>query len=81
MGQKSSMDADTKPSGDPPQSAPSKNARRAAANSDDPMAGNEPGEVPDEQARLLHTQVKGKGKRVHYEGDSDTSPRPPSAGT
>jgi len=79
IGQKSSMAANTRPSGAPPQSAPSKNAQNAA-HSDDPMAGDEQGEVPDEQARLLRAQEMENGKHVHYEADSEPSSRLPSAG-
>jgi CheY-like chemotaxis protein len=81
MGQKSSLEANTKPSGKPPQSNPSENVRSAAANSDDPTVGDEPGEIPDEQARLLHAQEKGKEKHVHYETTSETSPDSPTAHT
>jgi DNA-binding response OmpR family regulator len=81
MGQKSSLEADTRPSGEPPQTNPSESARRAAASPDDAMAGDEQGEIPDEQARLLHTQEKGKGKHVHYEATPEASPNPPATDT
>ncbi|KAF2680885.1 hypothetical protein K458DRAFT_310729 [Lentithecium fluviatile CBS 122367] len=79
MGKKSSLEVDTKPSGEPPQSNSSENAQNAAA-ADGPMAGDEQGEIPDEQARLLRTQEKGKGKHVHYEA-SDSWPNSPAADT
>jgi CheY-like chemotaxis protein len=70
MGQTSAMEADTTPNSEPPQSAPSKEAQEAAE-SDDPTVGDQAGTVPDEQARLLRAQEKGKGKHVHY-SDSET---------
>lgn len=76
-GQKSSDDISTVPSSQPPQSNPSK-AAEEAAESGDPTSGDEGGEIPDEQARLLREQDKGKGKHVHYEDNSDQSQNPPA---
>lgn len=67
-GQKMSNDASITPSGQPSQSTPS-SAVEEAAQSDEPVAGDEAGDIPDEQERLLQEQDKGKGKRVHYQGD------------
>lgn len=71
-GQKSSSEVSTAPSGGIPFSGPSANVE-AASSSDDPMAGDEPGEIPAEQERLLQAQEKGKGKHVHYAEENQPS--------
>lgn len=74
LGQKSSEEASTKPSGEAPVSHISKEAQEAAK-SDDPMAGEEKesGDIPDEQARLLQAQADGK-----IEAPPDDSEQPPA---
>ncbi|PSN75080.1 hypothetical protein BS50DRAFT_32393 [Corynespora cassiicola Philippines] len=67
-GQKTSNDASNTPFDQSPQLTPS-SAVEEAAQSDEPVAGDEAGDIPDEQERLLQEQDKGKGKRVHYQGD------------
>lgn len=61
----------TVPSGEPPIENPSKAIEEAATNQDDSTAGDEPGNIPYEQARLLGAQEKER-KRVHYD-DEDGS--------
>jgi CheY-like chemotaxis protein len=79
LGEKGPSEALTAPSEEPPQSNPSTNVEEAAA-SEDPTAGDESGEIPNEQERLLQEQRKGKGKHVHYDdlgSDSgDPTPKP-----
>ncbi|KAF1938153.1 hypothetical protein EJ02DRAFT_384265 [Clathrospora elynae] len=62
LGQKSSEEAYTKPSGQAPVTNPSKELDEAIIRSDHPMAGEggEKGDVPEEQARLLRAQEQGK---------------------
>jgi len=60
MGQASSNDVSTIPSGEPPQSNLSKGAEEAAR-SEDPTAGDDSGRIPDEQERLLHAQAEERG--------------------
>ncbi|KAF2472635.1 uncharacterized protein BDR25DRAFT_333393 [Lindgomyces ingoldianus] len=66
-GQKSSSEVDTVPSGQPLCANPSENVRAAAVESDNPTAGDEVGEIPGEQERLL----KSEGKHVHYESEDE----------
>ncbi|KAF2870290.1 hypothetical protein BDV95DRAFT_595815 [Massariosphaeria phaeospora] len=76
-GRKGSGEATTTPSGKPPQSNPSQKLAAAAA-STDLTTGDETGEIPAEQERLLRAQEKGKGKHVHYDGGGDTELEPSS---
>lgn len=72
---KSSEDISTKPSGEPPVTNQSREAEEAAAKPEDPMAGegNEKGDIPEEQARLLQAQKEGK-----TEPPPDDSEKPPA---
>lgn len=71
---KSATEASTMPSDQPPQAHLSKIVQ-STNDSDSPKADGETGTIPDEQARLLHEQEKGKGKHVQYEG-SNAEPIP-----
>lgn len=62
-GPQSPDEATTIPTGEPPQSGPTR-AAEEAANCNSPTAGDRPGDVPDEQERLLAAQEKGKGKEA-----------------
>lgn len=75
-GEKSSEEVSTKPSGQAPVFNPSREAQKAAQ-SDDPMAGeeSEKGTIPQEQARLLRVQEEGKGKGKAQ--DEESSEQPP----
>ncbi|KAF2657775.1 hypothetical protein K491DRAFT_714238 [Lophiostoma macrostomum CBS 122681] len=78
LGEKSPNEVLTAPSNDPPQSNPSTKSEEAAS-SEDPTAGDEAGEIPAEQERLLQEQSRGHGKHVHYELSSDSgdpTPKP-----
>jgi hypothetical protein len=74
-GQKSSEEVSTKPSGEAPVNNQSRGADEATAYADDPMAseGNEHGDIPEEQARLLQAQRDGK-----TEPPPDESEKPPA---
>lgn len=78
MGQKSPNETSTAPSGKAPQSNLEEATEEAARYSDDPIAGDEPGQIPEEQARLLHAQDKGEGTHVHYEMGPEKSPESPT---
>jgi CheY-like chemotaxis protein len=73
MGQKSSDDADTKPSGQPPISNPSEEVQQAAQ-SDDPNAGQEDSSDrrDEEHERLLQNQAEDK---IEPPNDDDESPK------
>lgn len=75
-GKHSADEAVTKPSGEPPVPNPSEEMEEAAAHSsEEPMAGEEKeeGDIPDEQARLLHNQEEGK-----IEPPEDSAEKPPA---
>ncbi|PVI02857.1 hypothetical protein DM02DRAFT_521935 [Periconia macrospinosa] len=81
MGQKSSQDVDTKPSGEPTALKSSVEAQELA-HSDEPAAENEASTTKPEQddPHRPSTPAKNKGKRVHYEDEpavtSDPSNEP-----
>jgi CheY-like chemotaxis protein len=70
-GHKSSADVSTAPSGKPPQTKASVELEQAAS-SNDPLAGDTTGIIPDEQERLHEEQKKGK------ESASEEIPAPDS---
>ena len=74
-GKHSADEAVTKPSGEAPVTNPSQEMEEAILRNDDPMAGekNEEGDIPDEQARLLHNQAEGK-----TEPPKDDAEKPPA---
>lgn len=80
VGQKSSEEVSTAPSGEPPQPTSTPDTEKVVT-SDEPTAADVPAEDLRQQKQLPEAENKGKGKRVHYTEDDDQSPDPSAPST